>query len=90
MDINFTPEELAFRDEVRVFLDTKLPKEIASKVKNGQHLSKDDTVRWQKILNEQGWMALHWPKEHGGTMFTPNGNTLGAPYSAHSSSKICF
>ena len=65
MDINFTPEELAFRDEVRVFLDTKLPKEIASKVKNGQHLSKDDTVRWQKILNEQGWMALHWPKEHG-------------------------
>ena len=33
MDINFTPEELAFRDEVRVFLDTKLPKEIASKVK---------------------------------------------------------
>ena len=71
MDINYTPEELAFRDEVRSFLDNKLPKDIASKVKNGQHLGKDDTVRWQKILNEQGWMAMHWPVEHGGTGWSP-------------------
>ena len=56
MDINYTPEELAFRDEVRSFLDNKLPKDITSKVKNGQHLGKDDTVRWQKILTSRaGW-----------------------------------
>ena len=71
MDINYTPEELAFRDEVRAFLDQKLPKEIASKVKKNQHLGKEDTIRWQKILNEKGWMALHWPKEHGGTGWSP-------------------
>ncbi len=71
MDINYTPEELAFRDEVRAFLDEKLPKEIASKVKKNQHLGKEDTIRWQKILNEQGWLALHWPKEYGGTGWSP-------------------
>ncbi|HBC18146.1 MAG TPA: pimeloyl-CoA dehydrogenase large subunit, partial [Alcanivorax sp.] len=71
MDINYTPEELAFRDEVRAFLDQKLPKKIASKVKKNQHLGKEDTIRWQKILNEKGWMALHWPKEHGGTGWSP-------------------
>ena len=71
MDINYTPEELAFRDEVRAFLDEKLPKDIASKVKNSQHLGKEDTIRWQKILNEKGWMAMHWPTEHGGTGWSP-------------------
>ena len=62
---------IAELDEVRAFLDEKLPKEIASKVKNNQHLGKEDTIRWQKILNEQGWLALHWPKEYGGTGWSP-------------------
>ncbi len=71
MDINYTAEERAFRDEVRTFLNDKLPKDIASKVKEHKRLGKEDTIRWQKILNEQGWMALHWPKEHGGTGWSP-------------------
>ena len=71
MDINYTAEERAFRDEVRTFLNEKLPKDIASKVKEHKHLGKEDTIRWQKILNEQGWLALHWPKEHGGTGWSP-------------------
>ncbi len=71
MDINYTPEERAFRDEVRGFLKDKLPADISRKVKEHKRLGKEDTVRWQKILNEQGWLALHWPKEHGGTGWSP-------------------
>ncbi|HIK73766.1 MAG: acyl-CoA dehydrogenase family protein [Alcanivorax sp.] len=71
MDINYTAEERAFRDEVRTFLNDKLPKDISSKVKEHKRLGKEDTIRWQKILNEQGWLALHWPKEHGGTGWSP-------------------
>ena len=71
MDINYTAEERAFRDEVRTFLNEKLPKDISSKVKEHKRLGKEDTIRWQKILNEQGWLALHWPKEHGGTGWSP-------------------
>ena len=71
MDINFTAEEAAFRDEVRAFLKDKLPADISRKVKEHKRLGKEDTVRWQKILNEQGWLALHWPKEHGGTGWSP-------------------
>ncbi|MCJ1886184.1 acyl-CoA dehydrogenase family protein [Pseudomonas sp. LA21] len=67
MDIHFTPDELAFRDEVRHFLETKLPKDIAAKVRLGKHLTKADHQRWQRVLAEQGWYATHWPEEFGGT-----------------------
>ncbi|MCP1621591.1 acyl-CoA dehydrogenase family protein [Pseudomonas nitroreducens] len=67
MDIHFTPDELAFRDEVRHFLDSQLPKDIASKVRLGKHLNKGDHQRWQRVLAEQGWYATHWPEEFGGT-----------------------
>ncbi|MEP9319338.1 acyl-CoA dehydrogenase family protein [Pseudomonas sp. LABIM340] len=67
MDIHFTPDELAFRDEVRHFLETKLPKDIASKVRLGKHLNKGDHQRWQRVLAEQGWYATHWPEAFGGT-----------------------
>lgn len=71
MDIAYTAQELAFRDEVRAFLRDKLPKEIADRVRRGIRLSKDDVVRWQKILYQQGWMAVHWPQEYGGTGWGP-------------------
>ncbi len=67
MDIHFTPDELAFRDEVRHFLETKLPKDIATKVRLGKHLNKADHQRWQHVLAEQGWYATHWPEAFGGT-----------------------
>lgn len=67
MDIHFTPEELAFRSEVRAFLEQNLPADIAGKVRLGRRLSKEDHQRWQKILNKQGWYAVNWPVEYGGT-----------------------
>ncbi len=66
MDLQFTPEEQAFRDEVRAFLKDKLPARIAAKVKAGQRLTKEDQEEWHAILNERGWLANHWPQEHGG------------------------
>ncbi|WP_411975890.1 acyl-CoA dehydrogenase family protein [Sulfitobacter faviae] len=66
MDLSYTDEERAFREEVRQFLAEKLPKELSEKVRRGQELTKDDHERWHGILNEQGWLATNWPKEFGG------------------------
>lgn len=66
MDLNFTPQEEAFRAEVQAFLKDKLPARIATKVKAGQRLSKADQDEWHAILNERGWLANHWPEAYGG------------------------
>ncbi|NQW08852.1 MAG: acyl-CoA dehydrogenase family protein [Alphaproteobacteria bacterium] len=71
MEIVLSPEDEAFRQEVRGFLAEKLPPDIAKKTANGFRLAKDDHVRWQKILHARGWMAPNWPAEHGGTGWTP-------------------
>lgn len=66
MDIQFKPEDLAFRDEVRAFLEEKLTPEFKSAVVGG-HIDKDAIVAWQKILYEKGWIAPNWPQKYGGT-----------------------
>ena len=71
MDMNFTPDEIAFRDEVRSFLKERLPKSLAAKVKGGKRLVRGDYELWHERLNERGWLAWHWPVEHGGTGWTP-------------------
>ncbi len=67
MDLNFTPEEQAFRAEVRAFVDAELPAALRDKVLGGKHLSKDDFVGWHKTLYRKGWVAPNWPVEYGGT-----------------------
>jgi alkylation response protein AidB-like acyl-CoA dehydrogenase len=71
MDLRFTPQELAFRDEVRAFMRGSLPPEIRRKMVEGRHLGKDDIATWQRILNAKGWAVTHWPVEHGGQDWTP-------------------
>ncbi|MFN4272621.1 MAG: pimeloyl-CoA dehydrogenase large subunit [Aliihoeflea sp.] len=71
MDLRFTPEEIAFRDEVRSFFRDHLPDDIREKLVDGEHVDKDDMVRWTRILNEKGWAVPHWPEEHGGTGWDP-------------------
>lgn len=66
MDINFTPEQIAFRDEVRAFVDARLPAEIRERLRDGHLPSKEESVTWQRILAERGWSAPHWPREYGG------------------------
>ncbi|QOL48590.1 acyl-CoA dehydrogenase family protein [Massilia litorea] len=70
MDLNFTPQEEAFRAEVRAFLADKLPKRLSDKVAEGKHLSKADMEEWHAILNERGWLANHWPEQYGGPGWT--------------------
>ena len=57
MDLRFTPEELAFRDEVRAFIRDNLPGEIRERMRLGYGPRKEDTVAWQRILNKRGWAA---------------------------------
>jgi alkylation response protein AidB-like acyl-CoA dehydrogenase len=67
MDLSYSPEEQAFRNDVREWLAANLPADIRDKVVNYHHLSKDDYLRWHKILAAKGWSVPHWPKEWGGT-----------------------
>src|SRR5271156_6342075 len=66
MDLRFTPEELAFREEVRTFIRENLPADTRDRMKLGHPPRKEDTIRWQRILNNKGWAAYSWPKEWGG------------------------
>ncbi|MBB6558578.1 alkylation response protein AidB-like acyl-CoA dehydrogenase [Acidovorax soli] len=66
MDLQFTPEEQAFREEVQAFLKDRLPAALAHKVKAGQRLTKADQEEWHAILNARGWLANHWPAQYGG------------------------
>ena len=67
MDLNYSAEEAAFREEVRGWLNAHLPADLKEKVAGYAHLSKDDLLRWHKILAAKGWVAPAWPKEWGGT-----------------------
>ena len=66
MDLNFTPEEQAFRQQIRSWVAGHLPKDISHKVHNALRLSKDDLQRWARILGRQGWHGWAWPKQFGG------------------------
>ena len=67
MDLRFTPEEQAFRAEVREFLKTSLPEELRRKLVTGLLPSKQDIVGWQQILYKRGWASPNWPVDCGGT-----------------------
>ncbi|UZD54195.1 acyl-CoA dehydrogenase family protein [Caldimonas aquatica] len=66
MDLSFTPEEQAFREEVRAWVRENLPQDISHKVHNALRLTKDDMQRWARILGKKGWHGYAWPKEFGG------------------------
>ncbi len=67
MDLNYSAEEVAFRDGVRAWLSENLPKDLKDKVDRYAHLSREDLLRWHRILAGKGWVAPAWPKEWGGT-----------------------
>src|SRR5216110_2318206 len=67
MDLNYSAEELAFRDRMRAWLDANLPDDLRRKVADHESLSKDDLMRWHRILAKEGWVAPAWPEEWGGT-----------------------
>ena len=66
MDLNFTPEEQAFREKIRGWVAHNLPKDISHKVHNALHLTREDQQRWARILGNEGWHGYAWPKQFGG------------------------
>ncbi len=70
MNVDFSAEELQFQEQVRAFFAAKFPQDIKQKCDGGIALTREDYVRWQKILFKQGWAAINWPTEYGGTGWT--------------------
>ena len=71
MDLNFTPGENAFRQEMRRFFRTEIPAEIRARASGGAHVSKQDYVTTQQAMNKAGLAVPHWPIEWGGRDWTP-------------------
>jgi len=69
MDMSFSPQDLAFRDEVRAFIAESYPSELKAKKTRGE-MSKEEILAWQKVLHKKGWVAPSWPEEYGGTNWT--------------------
>lgn len=66
MDIEFSPEDIAFRDEIRSFFAEAYDEDLQARMADkGTH--KPAVVEWQKKLTAKGWIAPGWPVEHGGT-----------------------
>lgn len=73
MDLHFTPEDEAFRQSVRDFLDAHLPTRLREGMAAtpGVFVEPDIGQEWQRILHEKGWLAYNWPVDCGGTGWTP-------------------
>ena len=70
MDLEFSPADLAFRDEVRTFIADNYPASLRGKQDEGDELAKEDFLSWHKVLAKKGWVAPAWPVEYGGTGWT--------------------
>lgn len=88
MNLAFSDEDLAFREEVREFLDKRLPEDIRDRCARGYIVGNDDLIRWQKILHAQGWMAPNWPVEYGGTGWTLTQKYIAAQEFASASAPL--
>ena len=71
MDLNFSEEDISFQSEVRDFLSNDYPDDIKDKQDKRIPLNKGEIIRWQKLLASKGWFAINWPKEYGGTDWSP-------------------
>jgi alkylation response protein AidB-like acyl-CoA dehydrogenase len=70
MDLEFSPEDIAFRAEARAFIAENYPAHLRAKQDEGEELAKEDFLSWHRILAKKGWVAPAWPKEYGGPGWT--------------------
>ncbi len=66
MDLNLSPEEIKFRDELRAWLTANVPKDWDERREESMELRFEYLKRWQRKLYEGGWAGISWPKEYGG------------------------
>jgi alkylation response protein AidB-like acyl-CoA dehydrogenase len=89
MDLAWSPTDIAFRDEVRAFLQDKLTPELqrAGRLMTSVYSDHEASLQWQRILHERGWAAPAWPVEYGGCdwsltqhyVFSRESTLAGAP-----------
>jgi alkylation response protein AidB-like acyl-CoA dehydrogenase len=70
MNLDFSPEDLAFRDEVRAFIAAHYPDSLRGKQDEGEELSKEDFLAWHRVLAAKGWVNPAWPTSEGGPGWT--------------------
>ena len=67
MDLSFTPEQEAFRREVRAWIASAMPPHLAKKAADDAAVRAGrDSGSGTGSCYEKGWVAPHWPKEYGG------------------------
>ncbi len=66
MDLSFTPEHIAFRDEVRAWIQEAMPPHIKAKAAVDGNFEHSEVMEWHKVLANKGWAAPHWPDAVGG------------------------
>ena len=99
MDLDFSPDDLAFRDEVRAFIAQAFDDEMRTLMdqsKNG-HMNREAQIRWLKRLGDKGWIAPDWPAEYGGTgwsddqkyVFNMEMALAGAPSASNMGLRMC-
>ncbi len=67
MDLNLTPDELKFRDEVRAWLRANVPADWEKHRTEDEMRERFEFLRaWQKKVFQAGWAGIAWPKEFGG------------------------
>jgi alkylation response protein AidB-like acyl-CoA dehydrogenase len=71
MNLDFSPEEDAFRAEARAFIAAEYPRELRARQQAGEPLGRDDYLAWHRVLAKKGWVAPSWPTALGGTGWTP-------------------
>lgn len=73
MDLRFSPQDEAFRQEVRAFLDESLPEHLRAGMRATPSVFVEPDIgrEWQGILHAKGWLAYNWPVDCGGTGWTP-------------------
>ena len=70
MDLAFSAQETAFREEVRSFIAENYPPHLRGLQEEGEEMGRDDILSWHRILAKKGWAAPAWPKDQGGTGWT--------------------
>jgi alkylation response protein AidB-like acyl-CoA dehydrogenase len=71
MRLQLAPEMESFREEMRTFFTTKVPQEIRETVAAHRHLTREQYIETQQVLNAAGLAVPHWPVEWGGQDWTP-------------------
>ena len=83
MNLDFSAEDVAFRDEIRTYIAEHYPAELRARQEAGEELGREDYMAWHRILGERGWSAPSWPKEYGGPGWTPMQKFIFAEELAH-------